>query len=433
LVVGIQVTINMNNKSINVLMVVEQCNPQWASVPLVAYRLYDDVSKLVNVTLVTHERNRPGIERVRGDRQVHYIKEGAFLTRYYKWTDKLVNRGAINWPLYHLLNYPLYASFNRIVYKRFKEAVEAGEYDIVHALTPMMPRYPVKLINACTNTPFILGPVNGGVPFPHGFSATARKEFAHFNFLRSLGRYLIPGYKKTYTRASKIFVGSTYTMEMLRRMFGLAPNQLELFYENGIDPNFKPSNESFKVAGQLRVLFVGRLVPYKGADMMLDAIGLLPVEIQRSLRVTIVGDGPELKNLEAQCSRLGLGDVVKFAGWIPQSDTLKYYQDADIFCFPSIREFGGAVVMEAMACGLPCIVVNNGGIGEYVTENSGFKIEPASREHIVHAIGVHIKALLNDSSLISTMSLECIERSKSFEWSKKSLSIVEQYKKVLGQ
>ena len=59
------------------------------------------------------------------------------------------------------------------------------------------------------------------------------------------------------------------------------------------------------------------------------------------------------------------------------------FSKSDIFCFPSIREFGGAVVLEAMACGLPCIVVNNGGIGEYVTDETGFKIEPISRDYII--------------------------------------------------
>ena len=70
-------------------------------------------------------------------------------------------------------------------------------------------------------------------------------------------------------------------------------------------------------------------------------------------------------------------------GWVEQTETAAYYQQADVFCFPSVREFGGAVVLEAMACGLPCIVVNYGGIGEYVTTETGFKLDPVSRSQLV--------------------------------------------------
>ena len=63
---------------------------------------------------------------------------------------------------------------------------------------------------------------------------------------------------------------------------------------------------------------------------------------------------------------------------------------------PSAREFGGAVVIEAMACGLPCIVANKGGIGEYVTEETGFKIEQNSREYLTQELTKKIKILVED-------------------------------------
>jgi hypothetical protein len=100
---------------IRVLLIIEQCNPEWASVPLVGYSFYEHISKLVDVTLVTHLRNKDALEKIVGSRRVFYISEGAFLKKYYKIAEKLANRGSINWPLYHLLTYPIYASFNRKV------------------------------------------------------------------------------------------------------------------------------------------------------------------------------------------------------------------------------------------------------------------------------------------------------------------------------
>ena len=61
------------------------------------------------------------------------------------------------WPLYHTLNYPIYAEFNGQVYKEFKGKMQNGDFDLVHVITPMMLRYPVKTVFACDKVPFLLG------------------------------------------------------------------------------------------------------------------------------------------------------------------------------------------------------------------------------------------------------------------------------------
>ncbi len=338
----------------------------------------------------------------------------------------------MNWPIYHLLAYPVYAEFNHKVYQRFKTEILAGEYDVVHALTPMMPRYPVKAIQACKNTPFLLGPVNGGVPFPKGFQEKAREEFAYFNFLRALGRFLIPGYVQTYKQANKILVGSTFTLEMLKNLFQLPGQKLELFYENGIPKSFLSQSQPQKaVSDRVNLIFVGRLVPYKCADIVIEAIGKLDLALQQKLSFTIVGDGSEKAKLEARVQELNLEDTIHFAGWVDHQKTLEYYSQSDIFCFPSIREFGGAVVLEAMACGLPCIVANNGGIGEYVTESTGFRIDPISRNYLTEEMANKIKVLVEDEALRSHMSVAAVARAQEFEWEAKAKKVVAVYEELV--
>lgn len=164
----------MQSKNIKVLLIIEQCNPDWSSVPLVAYRFYEQISQFVNVHLVTHQRNQAALDKVIEKVNVTYIPESSFTKPYYKIVSKVTSIGRINWPLRNTLTYPIYEEFNQKVYQQFKIAVEQGEYDLVHVITPMMPRYPVKLIQACKETPFILGPVNGGVPFPNGFKMVSQ-------------------------------------------------------------------------------------------------------------------------------------------------------------------------------------------------------------------------------------------------------------------
>lgn len=417
----------MQSKNIKVLLIIEQCNPDWSSVPLVAYRFYEQISQFVNVHLVTHQRNQAALDKVIEKVNVTYIPESSFTKPYYKIVSKVTSIGRINWPLRNTLTYPIYEEFNQKVYQQFKIAVEQGEYDLVHVITPMMPRYPVKLIQACKETPFILGPVNGGVPFPNGFKKVARQESAQFNFLRTLGRYLIPNYIKIYKQADYILAGSSYTLKLLKRLFQIPDNCIQIFYENGISEEFLLDGQKSKSNNNINLLFVGRLVPYKGADMLIEAVNKIEEAIKDRITVTIVGDGSERKKLEQKVEALNVKSIVTFTGWVTQEETKAYYQESDIFCFPSVREFGGAVVLEAMACGLPCIVVNNGGIGEYVTEETGYKIDPHSRSYVVEQLTVKIKELIHNPELREQMSLKAVERAKGFTWQNKGKAIVELY------
>ncbi|NES24377.1 MAG: glycosyltransferase family 4 protein [Symploca sp. SIO3E6] len=426
----------MNSNKFKVLLIINECNPEWASVPLEGYRYYESISKLVDTTLVTHERNQSALEKIHGDRDITYIAESKLLKQYYKIAKRLstIKKKTI-WPLRHVLTYPLYGEFNHLVYSTFKHRILRGDYDIVHALTPMMPRYPVKVVKACQNQPFILGPVNGGVPFPKSFREVALQEFSYFNFMRMVGRFIIPGYRRTYQEADHILAGSTYTLNFLGEVFNLENQRIELFYENGISNSFiKKEQEAGEAKSQpnklVKLLFVGRLVPYKGADMLIEAVNQLEGSIQEKISLTIVGDGSERNTLEQQVQQANLGEIVNFTGWVPQQETIKYYSSADIFCFPSIREFGGAVVLEAMASGLPCIVVNNGGIGEYVTEETGFSINPVARDFVIQELKKCIEKLVENQALRQNMSRQAIKRAMEFTWDVKAQKIVDTYRKA---
>jgi glycosyltransferase involved in cell wall biosynthesis len=422
----------MSNQKLKVLLIIEQCNPEAASVPLVGYKFFQAISKLADVTLVTHERGRSALEKLKEHKDIIYITESEFMKTYFPLVYRMTMTGKANWPLANVLGYPVYAEFNRRVYKAFKDQILRGDYDLVHALTPMQPRFPFKIVKTNKQTPVLIGPVNGGVPYPPGFAEIARKEFAYLNFFRAIGRALVPGYVETYKKADKILAGSTYTLNLVKEMFAIPDERIELFYENGIADSFLTETQKHQNNSQINLLFVGRLVPYKCADILIEAISRLKPSVKEKVYLTIVGDGEERNSLETQVKELHLVERVKFAGWVGQEQTVDYYRQADIFCFPSIREFGGAVVMEAMACGLPCIVPNNGGIGEYVTEETGFKIEPKSREYLTQEFTNKIQILVEDDLLRASMSAKSIEESREFEWDRKAEKIVEIYHNMIA-
>ncbi|MEO1621273.1 MAG: glycosyltransferase family 4 protein [Cyanobacteria bacterium J06632_3] len=436
---------------LNVLLIVEQCNPERASVPLVGYNFYRSIAKLANVTLVTHSRNQPALNKAHPNADIVYIQESKLAEQYYKLAAGLSSiRGKIIWPLRLTLAYPIYAEFDSQVNAQFRQAIAQGTYDIVHALTPIMPRYPVRVSSACANashagaTPFILGPVNGGIPYPAGFRNIARREFSTLNFLRWLGRALIPYYRQTYENAAYVLSGSHYTGRLIQTLFRLSPETIKYVYENGIEESFLkeqkqqqttdlPTTQLHDSDNSLRLLFVGRLVPYKSADILIEAVAQLPETVRSHIQLTIVGDGPERQQLEQQVQQLQLTEKVTFTGWVPQPETLQHYQAADLFCFPSVREFGGAVVLEAMGNGLPCIVVNHGGIGEYVTEQTGFRIEPISHDHVVEKMCDRITQLFEQPQLRQTMSQQAVQRAQAFTWPVKGQQIIDIYYQAIQQ
>lgn len=409
-----------------VLLVAEQVNPDWTSVPLVAYRLYEALRRVAEVHLVTHARNRQALEAVRQGHAITYIEEGPLARAASTLADRLANRGGTNWPLLHALSYPVYAAFNAAVRRRFAARVRAGEFDTIHAVTPILPRYPSALALVRRAAPFVLGPVNGGIPFPPGFAAVGRREFARFNALRVLGRF-IPGYRATYRRTDLVLCGSVHTRDFVRDGLGVAADHIEILAENGVGPEHFSIPRPRPDNGRVGVLFVGRLVPYKGADMVLDALAALPQDLRAKTDCTFVGDGPERRPLEALARAHGLTDQVRFTGWVENRRVAQHLARADVFCFPSVREFGGAVVLEAMAAGMPAIVADYGGIGEYVDAASGFKIAPDTRAALVAGVTDALTRLVGDAGLRGRMGQAARARAADYAWTAKARRLLDCY------
>src|SRR5262249_39488404 len=134
-------------------------------------------------------------------------------------------------------------------------------------------------------------------------------------------------------------------------------------------------------------------VPYKGADMLLEAA--LPFLRANQLALHILGDGPERGTLEAMVDNLGVRQNVSFYGWIPHTEVQKTLRDCDLMALPSIREFGGGVVVEAMALGVTPMVADYGGPAELVDEHTGIRIPFQSKQSLIdgfrHALADVIK------------------------------------------
>jgi colanic acid/amylovoran biosynthesis glycosyltransferase len=139
-------------------------------------------------------------------------------------------------------------------------------------------------------------------------------------------------------------------------------------------------------AGPLRVLTVGRLVPEKGAPVLLEAVARL-VAAGVPVQLTVVGAGELAGRLAADARRLGIDDVVDLAGPVGQDRLPDLYRAADVFCLPSFAEGLPVVLMEAMATGLPVVTTTIAGIPELVVDHqTGLLVPPGRADLLADAL-----------------------------------------------
>jgi glycosyltransferase involved in cell wall biosynthesis len=135
------------------------------------------------------------------------------------------------------------------------------------------------------------------------------------------------------------------------------------------------------------VLSVGRFVPIKNMALLVDAFARLR-QLDAAAHLLLVGEGPEQRALQQQTVRLGVADAVTFAGYIPQEQMAPYYRAADVFALASEFDNSPNVVLEAMACGLPVVSTDVGGVAEYVIDERGGSLIPrADATAMAHTLG----------------------------------------------
>lgn len=169
--------------------------------------------------------------------------------------------------------------------------------------------------------------------------------------------------------------------------------QKSVVIHNAVDVElFKPEylreeNTTYTIVG------VGRLVKMKGFHHLLEAVSQVKELIDKPLRVILVGDGPQLDDLLQMAINKRISDSLEVLPPMSQTELLKIYQQADVFCLPSYSEGLPCVVIEAMACGIPVVATNVGGVSEVVDEQSGILIPPGDSEALSDALlqSYHIK------------------------------------------
>ncbi|MFN3685737.1 glycosyltransferase family 4 protein [Salinarimonas sp.] len=414
-----------------VLLIAEAANPEWVSVPLVGWSLACALREVADVHVVTHVRNRDAILRagwVEG-RDFTAIDNEILAAPAWRVASALRLGEGKSWTLLQAASAIAYPLFEREVWRLFGERLRGGGFDLVHRITPLSPTIPSPIAARCARLgiPFVIGPLNGGLPWPREFERERWREGEWLSYLRG-GMRLLP-WRRATLRAAALIVGSRATRaEMPAR----ARARCVTIPENAVDPERFARRARPCGSGPLRACFVGRLVPYKGLDMLLEAAA--PLARAGRLVLDIVGEGPMRPRIEALVAREGLGESVRLHGFLPHARVRDVLAQSEVFAFPSIREFGGGAVVEAMALGLVPIVVDYGGPGELVTAETGIKLPLADHASLTHALREALaRAQADRLDLVARGARARARVLALLTWRRKAEQIVEVYRWALRE
>jgi glycosyltransferase involved in cell wall biosynthesis len=411
-----------------VLILADSCNPDWASLPGVGYKAARAIAEHAEVVVATHVRNRENITKAGfGRARVRYIDNEYIARSMYKFAKLLRGGTETAWTTAVAMAYPSYLAFEWEAWKATKDELLGGQFDVVHRITPMSPTLPSPFAN-WSPTPFVLGPLNGGLKWLPSFRNELAREHEWLSYVRNAYRFL-PYYRSTYRKSAAVLAAFQHTIDDLPAS---AQQRVINFPEIGIDPTQFDQVGERPIRSQKTILFAGRLVPYKLPSVVVRAFADRPA-LHRH-RLIVVGDGPERKLLEELVRRHGLEKQVTLLGWKTQSEVAKLMREADIFAFPSIRELGAGVVVEAMACGLACVVVDYGAPGTLIGADRGLKVPIGNRDQIAYDLGSALERLVADE--LTSIRLGDAARKyamKFYTWDAKARKTVEVYNWAVGR
>jgi glycosyltransferase involved in cell wall biosynthesis len=239
----------------------------------------------------------------------------------------------------------------------------------------------------------------------------------HSEVIRPSWRYALfyrPILRFAFSRAARIIVASPTLAASAPQLRGWQSKCVVIPYGLEMTVGEPPAHVIARAdairrdaAGHPLVLFVGRLVKYKGVDVLLEALR------GTSAIAMLVGDGPERAALQRIADRAGVADRVKFLGAVGPDELAALYRACDLFVLPSVtrQEAFGVVQIEAMACGKPVISTDLGTGTGWVNQDGETGIVVAPRD--AQALRDAMKRLLGDETLLKIMGAGARHRARS--------------------
>jgi glycosyltransferase involved in cell wall biosynthesis len=407
---------NKKKKSLKILISVFACNPKIVSnvypgEAILGWNLISQISKSNYTFVITHKSNKLEIEKKKNSKKIYNI------LFYYLELPKLVhgiNKNYFGRRLYYFLWQIKAYFFARVLHKKFG-------FNAFHQITfsnDWMPSY----IGAYLPISFLWGPAGGGQKVP---SVLGRElplgvrinEIAR-NLLQEFWRHTpsrIIGMKK----AKAVLVCNKETRKKVEKF----SNKVYDFPVNGISreelsetstnkPTHRPTNGPTDQR-LFRIIYAGRFDPIKGIPLGIRAFAEFHKKYPDSI-FEIIGEGPDEVRIKRELDKFEIGKSVKLIPWLSREKLLEKMRESDVLLFPSFRDGGGAVIVEAMASGIPVICLNLAGPGFHIKDEWGLKIKPESPDYVVKEMSKALECLYLNEDLRKEMGKRARERAEVY-------------------
>ena len=223
-------------------------------------------------------------------------------------------------------------------------------FDVIHHVTMNDYRIPSELYKA-KGAKVIWGPMGGAQVTPKPLKVYEKNQLvANFREFVNKSCSWNPFYKKALRSYYKIYCINNETQKQISRIVG---KDVPLMPELALRDEYKNLPIQKRNNDILKIVFVGRLIGKKGIAFLVDALSLMPTDMEWEL--LIFGDGDDRALIEKQIADSGIGKNVKLMGNRPMDQIAEAYQQADVFVLPSLRETSGNVLLEAMAYAVPIV------------------------------------------------------------------------------
>lgn len=388
----------------NILVLAFACEPKRGSEEGVGWNWSINLAKHHNVYVITRGQEKPYIDK--------YIKETRIENpKFYYFEDE---------GLMHFVDKKIPMGF-RCYYRWWqgqivemaKVIIKQHNIDIIHQLTYNEYRTPGKLYNM--GIPFVWGPIGGG----HEYNAILKNGyFRKMDVFKEVVRKML---NHRYLKNKDVVRAIEISAEILvadPATYSILPKTRE--YRKLLEAAYYPDRNDIKIYEnrdykKIRLMYAGVMIPRKGLKIIIDALGESSF---RDFELILIGDGIDKPLLEKLVRQYGIEDNVKFLGKLSYDEVNNYYDWADLFLFPSMRDTSGNVVLEAMSHGTPVIALNHNGVSEMITSESGDLIEIESYEQIKKDYVTTIKKYQLDRSLLETKGHAARERLEQvYSWS----------------
>jgi len=262
--------------------------------------------------------------------------------------------------------------------------------------------------------PFVYGPAGGAERAPYAMR-TDYPLYGHVkDNLRDALNWLSridPTMRAVFAKADLIFARTTESANLVPRRWR---DKVKIVHEVGVVDIARPNKP--RTASQ--VLFAGGFHYFKGITLAVRAFAEF-VRLGGVARFTLVGLGPEEPRARLLAQKLGVAHLIDWVPWVEKREMSRFYEEHDVFLFPSLHDSGGTVVVEAMSHGLPVLCFDLGGPGLIVSKEAG--IVQSTRGRTAHEaareLGNALKRLFDDPAEVARLSEGALARAQEFLWS----------------